>query len=192
MSVAQILVATYGSVLLAELAGDRSIYAIVSITARFRPLPVLLGVIPAYALKMLAAVLVAGAVSRLPSRSVAVISVVTWLLAAWAVWRREDDGEGGGAFSRRLRHPSVVAFASIAFTEWGDPGQMTAAGLAARFHAPLLVWSGATAALITKALAALFIGVTASRYVGGRWLRVAVTLFCLGNAVIAALPAIGL
>jgi putative Ca2+/H+ antiporter (TMEM165/GDT1 family) len=190
MTAAQILFATFGSVLLAEFAGDRSLYAIVSITARFRPVPVLIGVIPAYALKMFAAVLVASAVSHLSPWSVATISSITWLLAAWAVWRRETNADRNSAFAR-LRHPSVVAFVSIAFTEWGDPGQLAAAGLAARFHAPLFVWGGATAALITKALVALMIGVAASRYIGMAWLRIAATLFCLVNAAMAVLLQIG-
>ena len=190
MSVTGILIATYGSVLLAELAGDRSIYTIASLTARFRPLPVLLGVIPAYGLKMLAAVLVADAVSHLRPLAVATISFVTWLLAAWAVWRREREESPSDAPRPQSRRPAFVAFASIAFTEWGDPGQLMAAGLGAHFHAPLLVWIGATAALVTKALAALVVGVTARRYLELEWLRLGATLFCLVNAAVVWLPVI--
>src|SRR5947209_2435262 len=124
VNVAGIVFTTYGSVLIAELAGDRSLYAIASLTARFKPLPVLAGVIPAYALKMLAAVLIADVISHLSAHAVAAISVSTWLLAAYAVWRRESEDDHTGAFAPAVRHPSVIAFASIAFTEWGDPGQL--------------------------------------------------------------------
>jgi len=172
-------------VLLAEVAGDRSIYTIASLSSRFRAAPVLLGVIPAVALKMLAAVLVAGAVSRLPPPAIAAISVVTWLVTAWVVWRRETPSDTG-SFAR-IRHPSVIAFLSIAFTEWGDPGQLTAALLATHFRAPMLVWSAATAALLTKAVVGLVIGFTARRYLEGAWLRVAACAFCVVNAVVTAI-----
>ena len=185
MSPAGIVFATYGAVLIAELAGDRSLYAIASLTARFRPLPILIGVVPAYALKTLAAVLVADAITHLPSRAVAAISLATWILAGYAVWRQESGHEHGSSFASRLRHPSVAAFASIAFTEWGDPGQLAAAGLAAHFRTPLLVWSGATAALITKALAAIVVGITARRFLYFSWLRFGAMLLCLVNGVIA-------
>jgi len=184
MTASAILIAAYLSVLLAEAAGDRSIYTIASLAARFGPLPVLLGVAPAHALKMLVAVLAAGLVSRLSGPSIAAVSCVTWLIAAWAVWRREPRGEES-AFAR-LRQPSLIAFASIAFTEWGDPGQLTAALIAAQFRAPLLVWRGATAALLTKAAAALLLGIGARRYLNFAWIRFAAAAFCGVNAVIAA------
>jgi putative Ca2+/H+ antiporter (TMEM165/GDT1 family) len=187
LTTAGIVIAAYTSVLLAEVAGDRSIYTIASLSARFRPLPVLLGIAPAFALKMLAAVLVAGAVSRLPPSAIAAISVVTWLITAWTVWHRESPGDSG-AFAR-IRHPSVIAFVSIAFTEWGDPGQLTAALLATHFRAPFLVWSAATAALLTKAGVGLILGVTARRYLEAAWLRVAACAFCIVNAVVVGITA---
>jgi len=184
--VAAIVVAAYVSVLLAELAGDRSMVAMASLTARFRPLPVFCGAAPAYALKMLAAVLLAGAVSRLGHGTIAVVSCATWLITAWIVGRRDDERDHAGAFAR-LRHPSAVAFASIAFTEWGDPGQLTAALIAASSKAPLLVWGGATAALLTKSAAAMVLGVTVRRYVALARLRFAVAAFCVVNAALAVI-----
>jgi putative Ca2+/H+ antiporter (TMEM165/GDT1 family) len=187
LTTAGIALAAYSSVLLAEVAGDRSIYTIASLSARFRPLPVLLGVAPAFALKMLAAVLVAGAVSRLPPSAIAAISIVTWLITAWAVWHRESPGDSG-TFAR-IRHPSAIAFLSIALTEWGDPGQLTAALLATHFRTPFLVWSAATAALLTKAGVGLIAGVTARRYLEAAWLRIAACAFCIVNAVVTGIAA---
>ena len=181
---AAIVVAAYVAVLLAEVAGDRSMVAIASLTARFRPLPVFCGAAPAYALKMLVAVMLAGAVAHLGRTTVAVVSLGTWLITAWVVWRHEDERDHAGAFAR-LRHPSIIAFASIALTEWADPGQLTAALIAANTGAPLLVWSGATAALLTKSAAAIVLGVTARRYVALARLRVAAAAFCLVNAALA-------
>lgn len=181
MTAVEIIVAVYAAVLVAEVIGDRSVYTIASLTARFRPGAVLAGVAPAYALKMAVAVLIADAVTHLPAVALAVVSCVTWLVTGWAVWRREEEH----AAVRWAGPPAVIAFASIAFTEWGDPGQLAAALLAAHFKAPLLVWSGATAALLTKAAAALVVGLTARRFLAMTWIRAAAAIFCLVNAALA-------
>src|ERR1700722_12509746 len=52
----------------------------------------------------------------------------------------------------------MVSFAAIFFSEWGDVGQITAATMAARFGAPLLVWIGAVGAMVTKGALAASIG----------------------------------
>jgi len=179
MSAASIVVATFVSVLLAEIVGDRSMIAVASLAARFRARSVFAGVSAAYALKMLAAVLLAEAIARVAPSTLAAISCVTWLFTAWAIWRREDDSHPRTSASP---HPSVLAFASIAFTEWADPGQLTAAVLAAHFRAPLLVWCAATSALVTKSAAALLLGSTARQYLNAMWLRVATAAFCVINA----------
>jgi putative Ca2+/H+ antiporter (TMEM165/GDT1 family) len=51
-----------------------------------------------------------------------------------------------------------VSFSAIFLSEWGDVGQITAATMAARFGAPLLVWIGAVAAMATKGALAASIG----------------------------------
>jgi len=179
MSAASIVVATFASVLLAEIVGDRSLVAIASLASRFRARSVFAGVSAAYALKMLVAVIVADAIAHIAPPALAAISCVTWLVTAWAVWRREVEPSRRAASSP---HPSLVAFASIAFTEWADPGQLTAAVLAAHFGAPFLVWCAATSALLTKAAAALLLGATARQYLNAMWLRGAAAAFCLINA----------
>lgn len=185
MSAAAIAVTVFAAVLLAEVVGDRSLYAIASLAARFGVRSVLLGAAPAYALKSLAAVLAANAVSHLPPGVVAIVSCATWLVAAWAVWRRDEREVRAGA-AARLARPSLAAFAAIAFTEWGDPGQLATALLAVRFRAPLLVWSSATAALLTKCAAAAAVGLTARRYLDLRWIRVAAAAFCVVSAALSA------
>ena len=52
----------------------------------------------------------------------------------------------------------MVSVAAIFFSEWGDVGQITAATMAARFGAPLLVWAGAVAAMVTKRALAASVG----------------------------------
>jgi putative Ca2+/H+ antiporter (TMEM165/GDT1 family) len=187
MNPASIILATFASVLLAEIAGDRSMYAVASLAARFRPASVLVGVTAAYALKMLAAVLIADAVAHIAAVTLAAVSCLTWMITAWGVWRREAEA---GKAPSRFQHPSLIAFTGIAFTEWGDPGQLTAALLTTHFRAPFLVWIAATAALLTKAGAALLLGLTARRYLQAAWLRVAGAAFCIINAAMSFVVAV--
>lgn len=186
MSATGIVVATFASVLLAEIVGDRSIMAVASLASRFPARSVFLGVSAAYALKMFVAVMIAGAIAHIAPSALAVISCLTWLATAWAIWRREETPRNRAMGSL---HPSVVAFASIALTEWGDPGQLTAAVLAAHFGTPLLVWCAATAALLTKAAAALLLGATARQHLNALWLRAAAAGFCMVNAAVSVVEA---
>lgn len=62
----------------------------------------------------------------------------------------------------------MVAFAAIFFSEWGDIGQITAATLAARYAAPLIVWLGAVSAMVTKGLLAASLGAGIRRWIQHR------------------------
>jgi putative Ca2+/H+ antiporter (TMEM165/GDT1 family) len=54
------------------------------------------------------------------------------------------------------------------FSEWGDVGQITAATMAARFGAPLLVWIGAVAAMATKGALAASVGAGVRQWIATR------------------------
>jgi len=51
-----------------------------------------------------------------------------------------------------------VSCASVLLSEWADFGQLTAAAMGARFDAPMAVWLGAVAAMMTKGVAAATLG----------------------------------
>jgi putative Ca2+/H+ antiporter (TMEM165/GDT1 family) len=173
--------AAYSAVLLAELLGDKSVYTITSLTSRFRALAVLAGISAAFALKMLVAVTVGSAITQLPPAAIAAASCAGFLITAWTLSREEHhvfDGRKGAL---------GISFASIFLTEWGDPGQLTAALLTVRFHAPLLIWTAATTALVTKGLAAIAIGTAARPYVRATWFRAAAVTTCAVMALITAI-----
>jgi len=150
--------AAYGAVLLAELVGDRSLFAVGALSARYGIPTVMSGVVPAFAAKSLVSVIFGRIVSTLPAPLLVAMSAVTFLSSAFLVARARGEverplGRDGG------RVPGVVtSFCTIFFSEWADFGQITAATLAARFHAPLAVWLGATLALSTKGLLAALLG----------------------------------
>ena len=62
-----VLVASYWTVLVAELIGDKSIYTVASLTLRFRARLVFLAMVAAFGGKMLAAVLFGGLLTQLPA-----------------------------------------------------------------------------------------------------------------------------
>ncbi|HEX8458586.1 MAG TPA: TMEM165/GDT1 family protein [Pyrinomonadaceae bacterium] len=179
--------AVYGTVLFAELLGDKSLYMISSLTARFRLAHIFAGLSLAFAGKMLVAVLVGQTIATLPLKLVAGISAATFFLTALALWFKKTEA------SRTEHEPSpdwtratAVSFAAVFFTEWGDIGQITAATLVARYQAPLVIWLGATIALVTKGLLAITLGVGLRKHISPRWLRYGAVVMCLTMGVLAA------
>ncbi len=154
-----LLIMTYATVFTAELVGDKLLYSIGVLSTRYRTLPMLCGVGLAFMGKMTAAVLLGGFVAHLPPRLVAVVSAATFFTMAFALFFKAPDA---GALEHRQTwrwsHAAMVSFAVVFFSEWGDPGQITAAALAARYQAPFVVWLGATLAMITKATLAMAVG----------------------------------
>jgi Ca2+/H+ antiporter, TMEM165/GDT1 family len=115
--------------------------------------------------KMAVAVAVGKAISTLPPLVVAVVTSINFFAIAFALWRKPERKE------RKDEHPPsravMVSFAAIFFSEWGDIGQITAATMAARFGAPLLVWLGAVSAMVTKGALAASIGAGVRGWIQG-------------------------
>ena len=152
-----ILFLSFGLVLIAEIAGDKLLYTTGLLATRYRVTPILVGVAVAFMLKMAAAVLFGTALAGLHPRALAAISAVTFITTAFVFSRRSaraEQQERGVPSSRAL----IVSFGAVFFSEWGDIGQITAATLSAQYHAPLLVWLGATLAMICKTALAMTLG----------------------------------
>ena len=86
---------------------------------------------------------------------------------AIALWRKPVERASAEKDPRAARG-AMVSFAAIFFSEWGDVGQITAATMAARFGAPLLVWIGAVAAMATKGALAASIGAGVRQWIATR------------------------
>jgi len=162
-----ILLATYGTVFLAEIVGDKLLYTTGVLATRFRWAPILCGMALAFMLKMGVAVAVGKAISTLPPWLVATITALNFFAIAFVLWRKPDKREVKPK-DYPAHHAMLVTFAAIFFSEWGDVGQITAATMAAkfggglanypRFAAPLAVWMGAVLAMVTKGALAASIG----------------------------------
>jgi len=182
-----LLLVTYATVFVSELIGDKTIYTISSLSMRFRTPSVFAGLTLAFMLKMLAAVLLGQIIAELPTTFVALLSAATFFVTALVIWFKKKDqalaeNEPKGFFSKAI----LISFAAIFFSEWGDIGQITAATLTARYQMPLVVWFGATAALITKGLLVVTLGRGLRSRVPQRILRPLSASLCLILSIVSA------
>jgi putative Ca2+/H+ antiporter (TMEM165/GDT1 family) len=178
----------FAAVFVSELVGDRTMFAVGALAARWRPLPVFLGTLPAFAAKAGAAVLFGRTIARLPGWLVATVSALTFAGAAIAAWRdRAPDPAPEPPSPAVWRRGALGGFLAVFLTEWADVGQLTTAALAARFGLPTVVWVGAVLALATKSLLAATLGLGLRRYVARPTLRLGATALCVVLAVLAAL-----
>jgi len=127
----------------------------------------LVGIALAFMAKMGAAVVVGGAMSRLPRGLIAASTFMSISWVALVVWRSPDI-ERGSEHPHANSKAAMVSFASVFFSEWADLGQITAATMAARFGMPLAVWLGAVCAMFVKVVAAAFAGASVRRLLSPR------------------------
>jgi putative Ca2+/H+ antiporter (TMEM165/GDT1 family) len=152
MLFAYALLTTYWVVLVAELVGDKSIYTVVLLSLRFRIGLVLAATVTAFGGKMLVAILFGQFLIQIPVRSAASFSALIFFLAALLIWLKKPTAiPKPSTASLVWSRATIVPFASLFLTEWGDPGQISAAALVAQFHLVLPIWLGGTLALTTKA-----------------------------------------
>ncbi len=148
----------YLTVLAAELVGDKSLYAIASLSMHLSALSVLTGAVLAFMLKMLVAVLLGSALSRIPPAWTALLSSAGFATSALLVIRRSSPAASRQLSELSHRRAVAVSGGSLLLAEWADAGQLAAAALSAQTGAPAAVWLGGTLALLSKALVALFVG----------------------------------
>jgi putative Ca2+/H+ antiporter (TMEM165/GDT1 family) len=162
-----ILFATYGAVFVAEIVGDKLLYTTGVLATRYRTVPIMIGMLVAFMAKMAVAVAVGSAISKLPPLLVAALTSVSFIGVAITLWRKPLERTSPEK-DRRASSAAMVSFAAIFFSEWGDVGQITAAAMSARFGAPLLVWAGAVAAMVTKGALAASIGAGVRQWIIAR------------------------
>ena len=162
-----VFLATFAAVFIAEIVGDKLLYTTGVLAARYRTLPIMLGMAIAFMAKMGVAVMVGSAIAKLPRTLVAAITAMSFLTVAFVLWRKSDRPQESRD-THRAHKAAMVSFAAIFFSEWGDVGQITAATLAAKYHAVLMVWAGAVTAMITKGTLAAFLGAGLRRWIHDR------------------------
>jgi Ca2+/H+ antiporter, TMEM165/GDT1 family len=181
-----LLASVYAIIFLAELP-DKTALASLFLATRHRPLPVFLGACLALAVQSAVAVAFGHVLSLFPAKPVHLVAGVIFVGCAVAMWRRTSATEGGGDNTPRQGFLSVLAtvFGVVFVAEWGDLTQIGTAALAARYHAPLVVFTGATLALWSVVAIVVFLGASAGRALPPDLTkRVAAVVFAVVGAVL--------
>ena len=205
-----IFLATYGAVFVAEIVGDKLLYTTSVLATRYRPTSIVSGMAAAFMVKMGVAIVIGAAISQLPRGIVATVTALTFVGVALTLWRKPDERQPKEKDSRVLRG-ALVAFAAIVFSEWGDVGQVTAAGMAVKYvwsasagtpgsssviATAFVVWLGAVAAMVTKGSLAAFLGTGVRLWiaerVSPRVVRYAGTAAILVLGTLAVLETLGI
>jgi putative Ca2+/H+ antiporter (TMEM165/GDT1 family) len=173
----EIFLASYGAVFLAEIVGDKLLYTSGVLATRYRWSAVITGMTAAFMAKMSVAVAVGATIGKLlPPWLVAVLTALSFVGVAIAMWRKPDTRKPKEKDSRILKG-AAVAFATIFFSEWGDKGMTTAGTWAAvwvsaaaskgqdRLHVALIVWLAAVGAMVTKGGLAVTLGASVRAWI---------------------------
>ncbi|MBO0803460.1 MAG: TMEM165/GDT1 family protein, partial [Nocardiopsaceae bacterium] len=191
--------ATFITILPAELP-DKTILACLILSSRYRAGYVFAGAATAFAVQVVLAVAVGGALSILPHRWVYAATAAAFAAGAVLLWRQHkseqrkseepEDDEVARRGTRDAFWPVAgTAFVVVFLAEFGDLTQITTVSLAARFHDPLAVGAGAILGLWTAAALAVIVGWRLLRLVKLSWLTkiaAVIMLVLAGTSAVAA------
>ncbi|MDR2839360.1 MAG: TMEM165/GDT1 family protein [Azonexus sp.] len=150
--------ATFLLIALAEF-GDKSQLVCMTLAARHRGLPVVLGAVAAFAILNLLAVLFGAAVAAwLPEWLVTVVVAALFaIFGIHALRYKEEDGDDEEIGEKPGKSVFATTFLLIFLAEFGDKTQIAVAGLGSTTDAPA-VWLGATLALAATSLLGVYAG----------------------------------
>jgi len=146
---------------------DKTFVATLVLATRYKPLPVWLGVISAFAVQTVVAVTLGGLIGRLPRTPVEIFAGLMFLtgglILIWGAGKADaEEAEAEHEFEAKTKagiHGWRVVGASflvLFVAEWGDLSQLLTAGLVVKYEDPVSVGVGAFVALATvSALGAL-------------------------------------
>src|SRR4029450_2504952 len=176
----EVLATTYSGVFVAEIVGDKLLYTSGVLATRYPWGGIITGMALCLLVKCRRAGALGAAIGKfLPPWFVALLTAVSFLGVAIAMWRKPDVRAPKEKDSRILRG-AIVAFATIFLSEWGDKGMISAGTLAAawvassdtlhltRTQVAMVVWVGAVAAMVPKGPPAVTLGHAARQWIATR------------------------
>lgn len=190
---------TFAAIFPAELP-DKTLVATLVLSARYRPFPVWIGVVAAFFVQSLVAVLFGGLLTLLPRTLVLFVVALLFGAGAFVMFRgaagaseelaEEEREVTEVAAAHGSRRVVLTSFLVLFAAEWGDLSQLMTAGLVGRYDSPFSVFVGSWAALSLVAAIAVAVGnQIAQRLPFTLIRRLAGTLFAV-LAIITAVEAI--
>ena len=149
---------SFGVIFVAEL-GDKSQLMAMAFAARYRALPILIGITVATALVHLVSVVIGAAVGvALPTDTIAVVAGLAFFgFAAWTL-RGDHLDEDEEARARRSNRSAIVASAAAFFlAELGDKTMLATITLATK-EGLVGVWIGSTLGMVAADALAIVVG----------------------------------
>jgi putative Ca2+/H+ antiporter (TMEM165/GDT1 family) len=183
-----IALSTFVLIALAEM-GDKSQLVCMTLAARFRHWPVLLGASIAFILLNTLAVVFGAAVAEwIPERIMAIIVAI--LFAVFGIqalfFSAQDEDDANAGLDEKTGHSIfITTFLLIMVAEFGDKTQLAVAGLASSLPA-LAVWAGASLALVVVSALGVWAGRTVLQRLPLQWLQRAGGILFLMFASLAA------
>jgi len=160
-SLAELLSVSGASFLLIFLAefGDKSQLVCMTLAAKHRHWPVLLGAVAAFAILNLLAVLFGAVVaSWIPEFWLAlIVAGLFGFFGIQSLLMKDDDSEDESTEVRSSHSLFITALLMIFVAEFGDKTQLAVAGLASTYHG-LPVWIGSTLALLATTALGVMVG----------------------------------
>lgn len=180
---------TFGLIFLAEI-GDKSQLVCMTLAARHRHTPVLLGAVAAFlVLNTLAVVFGAGLAQWIPDYVLAIaVAILFGVFGVKSILTTEQNNDDGEAVEKPGHGIFVTTFLMLFLAEMGDKTQLAVAALAVTLP-PFAVWLGATLALITTSALGIWLGVTLLRRIPIHRLHQISGVFFLVLAAFAAIQA---
>ena len=160
MTVLVVAVATYAIILLAELP-DKTALASLLLGTRYPPVPALCGIVAAFTVHVVLAVVAGSLLGLLPHTTVEIVVSALFLSGAlFLLLHRSKPEEHREPLpeTRNFRAAAAIAFVVILVAEFGDLTQVVIANLVARYHNPIAVGIAADLALSTVATLAIIGG----------------------------------
>jgi putative Ca2+/H+ antiporter (TMEM165/GDT1 family) len=191
-----IVLAVFPLIFFGELP-DKTMFASLLLASRGRPLAVWFGAALAFMVHVVIAVSVGvGLFHVLPHRAVdGLVAALFAVGAALALLETEEQEELAAEeivdeVVLSVHRVIATAFLVIFLAEWGDLTQVLTANLAARYHSPLSVGTGAILALLSVAAIAAVSGRQLVRILPGLLLRRITGAACSVLAVVALVATI--
>jgi len=173
-----VITSSFALLFLAEM-GDKTQLMAMALAHRYRPLPVVAGVLLAFLLLNALAVLLGAALFRyVPQKLVLVVAGLLFLFFGWRSWREANAEEESDKALRSGGNAFLVSFSLTLLAELGDKTQLAMVALAASTGAAWSVFIGGTLALWSVSLIGIAVGATLLRKIPMHWMhRVAGVLF---------------
>jgi len=188
----------FGLTFLAELP-DKSLFASLVMSTRYRRLPVWAGAAAGFAVHVGIAITAGQLLTLLPRAPLEAVIAALFLAGSAYLLQRsmrpehaDEDADAArqGAGQLSFLRVAATSFGVIFLSEWGDITQITTANLAARYAAPVAVAAGAILGLWAVTAVAVNVGSKSLKLIPMAWVQRITGTILLGFGIYSVVQAV--